>query len=341
MTKILTTFNKEKTRNILLTILLIAPLFVAGIAANQYVFAGSAETDNDGDGFTENQGDCNDADTTIFPGAPELDDGKDNDCDAVIDEGLDTDGDGFTPIFGADCNDNDPTIFPGATEIPNDGVDQDCNGAETLAESNGGLFWKEVQLECFDGLAISSGAAQECDLWITFHDVGENGPGTIIDVIPAHLNVVEPFLSDGGDDCTVEFANKQGKSQSNTQRKTSATIVTCTGVEEGDMIHIDTETRKSPSGKPKWSPTGCGDFEVNGGLVYFEELDIFGIPIILDTMDPAFVHTTPTDLDCDGIPNSSDSCFGDNSSGNTDGDAFCNDTDNCPAFFDDTNVCSD
>jgi len=39
------------------------------------------DVDNDGDGFTENQGDCNDNNATIYPGAEEIcDDGIDQDC---------------------------------------------------------------------------------------------------------------------------------------------------------------------------------------------------------------------------------------------------------------------
>jgi hypothetical protein len=49
-------------------------------------------------------------------------------------------------------------------------------------------------------------------------------------------------------------------------------------------------------------------FEVNGGIIYYEALDQFGIPIVLDSIDPVFVHTTPDDLDCDGVPNAEDFC---------------------------------
>ncbi|MGA1826148.1 MAG: MopE-related protein, partial [bacterium] len=100
--------------------------------------------DNDGDGVTENQGDCDDTDADLYPKATEIcDDGKDNDCDGYIDCNdsdcssvcktcSDVDVDGYYAESGCgtevDCDDADAGIYPGATEICGDEIDQDCNG---------------------------------------------------------------------------------------------------------------------------------------------------------------------------------------------------------------------
>ncbi len=60
-----------------------------------YHWQGSFEVDSDGDGFTGEQGDCNDDDPDINPDADEVcDDAIDNNCDGDIDEGCDQDADG-------------------------------------------------------------------------------------------------------------------------------------------------------------------------------------------------------------------------------------------------------
>ncbi|MBU0674909.1 MAG: hypothetical protein KJ950_09730 [Proteobacteria bacterium] len=90
------------------------------------------EIDDDRDGFNENQGDCDDFNNSVHPGAMEVcGDGIDQDCQNgdMICLAIDFDGDGYTDGQG-DCNDGDSTIYPGAIDIPNDGIDQDCSGAD-------------------------------------------------------------------------------------------------------------------------------------------------------------------------------------------------------------------
>jgi len=84
---------------------------------------GDPNRDDDGDGVTAANGDCNPADPTIYPGAPELCDGKDHDCNGIVDDTCDDDKDGYAILAsdklpGGDCNDQDPLISPGAVEVP-------------------------------------------------------------------------------------------------------------------------------------------------------------------------------------------------------------------------------
>ncbi len=105
-------------------------------------------------GYAERRGDCHDGDPAINPGADEVCDHIDNDCDGRVDEDSavgaptwypDLDGDGFgdaakpTPACeqpwdhvsgeaGVDCDDVDPNVNPAATETCETSYDDDCDG---------------------------------------------------------------------------------------------------------------------------------------------------------------------------------------------------------------------
>lgn len=77
-------------------------------------------------GLAPTNGDCDDSDINVHPGATEEDcaDPRDYNCDGTVGY-VDADGDGSAAC--RDCDDGDKTIYPGATESCNE-KDDDCNG---------------------------------------------------------------------------------------------------------------------------------------------------------------------------------------------------------------------
>jgi len=128
--------------------------------------------DNDSDGYDncdldnpwgdDKPKDCNDNDADVAPNNFEYCDGKDNDCDGVVDElcPVDNDGDGYDdadPGYPgddgkpSDCDDFDFNVNPGADEVCN-GVDDDCDGV--VDENNG---------DCSEGnVCIQGGCVFDC-----------------------------------------------------------------------------------------------------------------------------------------------------------------------------------
>ena len=113
-------------------------------------------TDDDGDGWTECDGDCNDGNAAVRPGATEVCNGFDDNCDGLIDAIFvsgtyttlksntyrDADGDGYGSsstsllacapppgyvAIGGDCDDTTTAVNPGRAEVCNF-IDDDCDG---------------------------------------------------------------------------------------------------------------------------------------------------------------------------------------------------------------------
>jgi hypothetical protein len=143
--------------------------------------------DNDGDGFTELTGDCDDTRPGVYPGAPEVCDDQDNDCDGDADEDdaidarlwyFDADGDGFgTDAFTAtacaapseayrdnadDCDDAAATINPNATETCG-AADENCDGMVNENEDNldVAMFFRDAD---GDGYGNDADVIEGCDM---------------------------------------------------------------------------------------------------------------------------------------------------------------------------------
>lgn len=134
------------------------------------------DPDQDGDGVTAAGGDCADRDKSRFPGATEVCDGVDQDCDGVVDDGAagskvwyaDADGDkagnsavsttactaptGYVP-GGGDCNDADATAYPGASEVC-DGVDDDCDNVVDDSPIDGTTWYTDADQDGYGGVSI-------------------------------------------------------------------------------------------------------------------------------------------------------------------------------------------
>ena len=155
---------------------------------------GALHHDFDGDGASEDAGDCDDGNPDIGPSIPDVaGDGIDQDCDGVDDCYSDADGDGHagpTAAAGSDldctglftehddCDDEDPHTSPSADELVADGIDQDCDGGEAcyVDEDGDGFGRPETQnivgLDC-SGESGLSATHDDCD-----DEDGERYPGS-------------------------------------------------------------------------------------------------------------------------------------------------------------------
>lgn len=128
-----------------------------------------------GAGYALTNTDCDDAASSIYPGATETCNSIDDDCNGLIDDGisytdyyLDQDGDGFGAgaaiafcsnpggsysLLSTDCNDGNAFVNPNATEVCN-GIDDNCNGQ--IDEGVQSTFYVDIDADGFGDIATST-----------------------------------------------------------------------------------------------------------------------------------------------------------------------------------------
>jgi hypothetical protein len=99
-------------------------------------------------------GDCNDADSSYHPSAPEdCSENIDYNCDGASGD-IDGDGDGFKAC--EDCNDGSAAIFPGGLEVC-DGIDNDCDALVDASDdtlSSDAHWFEDTDGDGFGGLEV-------------------------------------------------------------------------------------------------------------------------------------------------------------------------------------------
>ena len=167
-------------------------------------------------GYVLNSTDCDDGNAFVYPGATEVCNGLDDNCNALINEGVlntyyqDSDGDLYgnasvltqacTVLIGytsdnSDCDDSNAAVNPGAAEVCGNGLDDNCN---TQIDESCSLS-ADLSITNLDSIDPLTPAGQDVTYTIT---VTNNGPAyangvTVTDVLDPSLTLVSAIPSQG------------------------------------------------------------------------------------------------------------------------------------------------
>ena len=235
--------------------------------------------------------DCDDGNPRIFPGANELCNGLDDNCDGDVDEGLleawylDSDGDGFGDPDEAewacvppsdrvqdssDCDDTTAAAHPGAVEYC-DEIDNDCDG--DVDEGVTYTYWADADGDGFGDPARFTAA---CSVPVGYADQARDCDDTAAAVNPDATELCNTL----DDDCdgTVDEDD-------------AADAGTWWQDADGDGVGLDTVATRSCA-----QPTG---FVAGGGSVDCDDTNATTHPGALETCDGE-------DDDCDGTVDEDD-----------------------------------
>ncbi|MFA6131354.1 MAG: putative metal-binding motif-containing protein [Patescibacteria group bacterium] len=194
--------------------------------------------DHDRDGFSSDEGDCNDGNTLVAPDRPEFCDGIDNDCDGLVDDDdplnlydgvdgvfdlafaatrwfVDSDSDGFGSMAKStlrceapdghvendlDCDDSRADVNPEAPELC-DSLDNDCDGLEDDEDEavvNAPTWYADID---GDGYGDVSNSTEACEALSDFVDNSDDCNDGDVDINPDANELCDSL----DNDCDVDI----------------------------------------------------------------------------------------------------------------------------------------
>ncbi len=280
--------------------------------------------DVDGDGYLSwevDEDDCDDYDPNISPEAHEVCDGRDNDCDTLTDENVqtpyyrDADGDGFgTPddevlacevapegyvAASGDCDDTNPAVNPSAIEVcgdsGGDGVDDDCSGTPDDRDFDG------------DGSVDAACGGDDCDDFNP--DVHPGAVDTPYDGFDQDCDGSD-FVDVDGDGFAATAASGPDCNDDDPTIYPGAPEVECDGIDQNcdgvDLYDVDGDGFKG-CGLEEGEEADCDDYDPDTYPGAYDwgnddkDQNCDGIPAQDADEDG---YRTPDDLDCDDYDSS-------------------------------------
>lgn len=172
-------------------------------------------------GFVSDDTDCDDGRVESNPGASEVCDGRDNDCNGDVDDSavdeldwyLDSDSDGYGDSSsrmssctapsgyvsaGTDCDDGDASVSPAGIEVCGDAVDNDCDGSADEDDASDAETWY-LDSDSDGYGASSSGTTTSCTQPSGYADNDGDCDDTDSAISPDALEVCDDLVDDDCD----------------------------------------------------------------------------------------------------------------------------------------------
>ena len=315
----------------------------------------STETCEQPSGYVPQGTDCDDTQSSVYPGAEEACDGLDNDCNEEIDEGLDStyfidaDGDGFgdddnliegcilqegISTIGGDCDDSDPSISPLANEIC-DELDNNCDG--TIDENVTTIFYADLDI---DGFGDPNNPMEACSVPSNYIDNSDDCDDTNTQINPEAWEQCDTFDNncdgtideDGAIGSTVWYEDADGDGYGDF----NSVVYACSQPSGYTTDATDCDDNNSIYSPGATEICNGSDDDCDGDID--EEGALFGDTYYIDADADGYGASSQSILSCAPLPGyalSSDDCDDSNNTINSGATELCNGLDdNCDGDID-------